>query len=197
MSAVQTGAWYRPDTAFEIFDVIVDDQEVLSCSELIALSPKHPLHNVPLLALGSKSFVESVPVCFASHIPHILGLPRIANNWAEGIVLKPNQRMSIDHSYAIKRKIPEFDDAKFDESSAWDPNAQLSEQAIGELAARLVNPARWASARSKVGENLDLIFDEVVLDVLIDLEAAFPAAMAAHDGEKIVRKCVTDYWMEE
>ena len=50
---------------------------------------------------------------------------------------------------------------------------------------RLVNPARLASARSKVGTDLSLVREEVVLDVCVDLEEAFPHAMAMRtEGEQ-------------
>ncbi len=192
-SAVQTGIWYCPDVKFTAFDIVVDDNFFLADDEMRATCTRHGLQVSPLLRRGTRAELERMQVCFQSRVPDLLGLPPIAGNWAEGMVLKPDERASINDRYVIKRKIPEFDDAKFDDSAAWDQNAQLSAQAIGDLAARLVNPARWASARSKAGENRQQIFDEVVLDVLIDLEAAFPAAMVAHDGEKIVRERVTRY----
>ena len=42
-----------------------------------------------------------------------------------------------------------------------------------------MDPARLASARSKVGT--EGLMDEIVLDVMIDLADAFPAAMAGLD----------------
>ena len=42
-----------------------------------------------------------------------------------------------------------------------------------------MNPARVASARSKVGEESAAVADEVVLDVMVDLEAAFPERFRA------------------
>jgi hypothetical protein len=58
---------------------------------------------------------------------------------------------------------------------------------IDEFAAHakhLVNDARVASARSKVGATPEAVRAEVVLDVLIDLEATFPLAYAALNAEK-------------
>jgi hypothetical protein len=43
-----------------------------------------------------------------------------------------------------------------------------------------VNPARVASARSKVGDGDPVALrDEITLDVLVDLESAFPSAIRA------------------
>jgi hypothetical protein len=51
-------------------------------------------------------------------------------------------------------------------------------------AERLVNPARIASARSKLGADPASIVDEVVLDVGIDLETTFPQGWTALGGEQ-------------
>jgi hypothetical protein len=75
----------------------------------------------------------------------------------------------------MKRKISEFDDAKFDESAAWSPG-RLTLAELLEWVDRLVNAARMQSARSKVGENRGAILDEILLDVAIDLELAFHEA---------------------
>ena len=62
--------------------------------------------------------------------------------------------------------------SRFDESTPWQPGA-VGYDVLAAWAARLVNPARLASARSKVGTAPAAIRDEVVLDVAIDLEHAF------------------------
>ena len=79
----------------------------------------------------------------------------------------------------MKRKHPHFDDARFDESAAWQPASVLPLDAWLALARRLVNPARIASARSKVGLNQHAILEEVLLDVLVDLEQFQPQAFRA------------------
>jgi hypothetical protein len=48
-----------------------------------------------------------------------------------------------------------------------------------------VNPARVASARSKVGTDPAAIVDEIVLDVAIDLETVFPAAWRDTDEARV------------
>jgi hypothetical protein len=85
----------------------------------------------------------------------------------------------------LKRKHPRFDDARYDESSAWSPRAALSESEWRQLVTLLVNPARVASARSKVGDDPALVADEVVLDVLVDLDAFQPRAFKLADLEGV------------
>jgi hypothetical protein len=77
-------------------------------------------------------------------------------------------------------KIDEFDEQRFDQSRPWDPRARLPLADLRQIGQAMVNPTRLASARSKAGPTgLDDLLDEVILDVMVDLSQAFPAAMAA------------------
>jgi len=179
-SAVQTGVWYAPDLRFAVFDLIVGDT-FLAHRDVERLATRVGFLIVPLLGRGPRADLESLPVQFPSRVPAILGLPPIANNFAEGFVLKPDTAMPLDARPIVKRKIPAFDEARFDESAPWDPMARIDASALAAWAERLVNQARLASARSKVGEDRQAVLDEVILDVMIDLEAAFPHAMRQLD----------------
>lgn len=193
-SAVQTGVWYAPDVRFALFDVLIeaDDDDVgtfLAHRELEALP--HGLFLVPVLARATRSDLDRLPVRFLTHVPRLFSLPTLADNVAEGFVLKPDLRLAADRRPIIKRKIPEFDDQRFDESTAWDPDARLTRGELTELASRLVNDARIASARSKVGDaSRSDLYNEVVLDVMLDLDAVFPQAMRAlsPDDEEQLRR---------
>jgi hypothetical protein len=117
-----------------------------------------------------------------TRIPALLGLPPLDANIAEGLVLKPDARCAPDDRPVVKRKIEEFDDARFDDSAAWRPG-RLPVEELASWVDRMVQPARLASARSKVGTDPRAIVDEVALDVAIDLELAFRDAWLALDGE--------------
>ncbi|MGC4121337.1 MAG: hypothetical protein QM765_43525 [Myxococcales bacterium] len=93
-------------------------------------------------------------------------------------MLKPDQRLAPGRRPIAKHKIPEFDEGRFDEATPFDAEAPLSLDELRVLANKLVNPVRLASARSKVGTaDEQALCDEVALDALIDLQAAFPRAM--------------------
>lgn len=171
LSAVQTGCWYDPALRFVAFDVVVDDT-FLAHRELTELG----LETVPTLGRGARQQLEKLPVIFESTYATSRGLPKVLNNFAEGYVLKPDARWSVSDRPIVKRKHPDFDDARFDESAAWSPRRSLSDEEWASLARMLVNPARLASARSKVGNEPALLREEIVLDVLLDLEAFQPAA---------------------
>jgi len=181
---VQTGIWYAPRISFALFDVVVVAQpggvtEFLSQSDMRAAGEAHGLLVAPLLGQGSRAELEALPVRFPTRVPALFGLPPIADNVAEGFVLKPDARADVAGRYVTKWKIRELDEARFDESAPWNPDAPLSLDGLRSIAERMVNAARIASARSKVGTDPGAVAEEVVLDVLVDLEGAYPGAMHA------------------
>ena len=187
LSAVQTGIWYAPDLHWVIFDILTADSDedegiFWAHGEVEALAQTHGFLVPPLVRRGRRTELETVPYSAPTRFPALLLLPPISDNIAEGIILKPDMRLAPSARPVIKRKIPEFDDAKFDESAAWAPG-RLSVDELLVWVERLVNPARMQSARSKVGEAREAIIDEVVLDVAIDLELAFREAWEACGSE--------------
>jgi Rnl2 family RNA ligase len=184
---VQTGVWYAPDVRFSLFDVQVEGDggaEFLAHRTLEALAAEHGIEAVPVLGRGARGTLEQLPVRFPTRVPALHGLPPIAGNVAEGFVLKPDARMPAATRPAVKRKIPEFDDARFDDGEKWDPQARLSYESLHARAASLMNPMRVAAARSKVGpDDVTAQAEEAALDAMVDLEAAFPAAMEALEGD--------------
>ncbi len=182
LSPVQTGIWYTPALAWVPFDVLVaagddDEGELLAHREVEALAESSGLRTPPRLARGTRAELERVEVRFATRAPAWFGLPAIAENFAEGLVLKPDARCAAGDRPVIKRKLPEFDDDRFGEAEAWRPGRLEEAELLGWIE-RMVQPARVASARSKVGEAVEAIVDEVALDVAIDLGLAFKEAWA-------------------
>lgn len=184
LSAVQTGIWYTPALAWIVFDILVaqhddDEGELLSHREVEQLAGAAGLRTPPRLGRGTRAELEHLPVRFPSRVPAQLGLPplpaAVGDNFAEGLVLKPDQRCAPSERPVIKRKLPEFDDDRFSEAEAWAPG-WLDEAALTSWVDRLVQPARLASARSKVGAEPAAIVDEVALDVAIDLGLTFRAS---------------------
>jgi hypothetical protein len=158
--------------------------DFVAADELAEAAARVGVLTPPVLAQGRKNEVAGTPVRFVSKVPELLGLPRIEGNFAEGIVVKHTGSVSAAERGIVKRKIDEFDEKRFDESEAWDSTKPLSLAELVEIAGRLVNEARMASAASKVGrENRDAWLDEVVLDILVDLTEAVPAAVAALSPE--------------
>ncbi|AGC43839.1 hypothetical protein MYSTI_02523 [Myxococcus stipitatus DSM 14675] len=185
LSAVQTGVWYSPALHWFPFDVLVartpeDEGLLLAHRDLERAAHEVGLMTPPVLRRGTRTDVNTVPTRRPSLVPAMLGLPALDANIAEGLVLKSEQPAPPGARVASKRKIEEFNEGRFDESEAWNPNQALSAEALGAWALRLVNPARVASALSKLGKGpLEPLLEEVILDVRVDLELAFPTACGA------------------
>lgn len=198
LSPVQTGIWYAADLRWAPFDILVaqsdeDEGVLLSHHEVEALAREAGLLTPPVILRGTRSEVSAVPTRAQTRVPTLLGLPPIDNNVAEGVVIKSDQRAPPSQRVSFKRKIEEFDEARFDESEAWDSQKQLSLDELVSWAERLVNPARIASALSKLGRSEPgLVVDEVELDVRVDLELAFPLAYRSLDAaaEERLSDCI-------
>lgn len=188
MSAVQTGIWYAPDLHWAPFDVLVarsdeDEGVLLAHREVEAAVREAGLLTPPVVRRGTRSDLEGVPTRGPTRLPALLGLPPIAGNVAEGLVIKSDARAAPSQRASFKRKIEEFSEGRFDESEAWDPNQPLPLEALMGWAERMVNPARIASALSKQGRgSVEPVLDEVMLDVRVDLELAFPLAYRSLDA---------------
>lgn len=185
LAPVQTGVWYAPDLRYAVFDVLVadgedDEGELLAHREVAEIAAAVGLMTPPILRRGPRPLVMAAPVRFTTQVPAGLGLPPIDGNLAEGIVCKPDARARAATRVVYKQKIAEFDEQRFGESAAWDPDQRLDLAALVAHAERMINPPRIASAASKWGRgDRQALLDEVALDVMIDLAAAFPAATAA------------------
>lgn len=198
MAPVQTGIWYAPDLHYSVFDVHLSpdpasEGELLSHSEVTVLAREASFLSVPVLGRAPRPSLSQLPVRFSTRVPALFGLPPIEDNWAEGLVLKADARARLSERAIVKRKIPEFDEAVFDESAPWDPDQAMTLEQLLSWAARLVNAPRVASARSKCGDgDTAALLEEIGLDVQVDLEMAFPLAMKglSPDDEEALRSRV-------
>ena len=182
---VQTGVWYCPDIRWALFDVLVstDEPYFLADKHIRDLSSDIGILCTPLLCKGTWSDVNQLPIRYITSLPQKFNLPQITNNFAEGYVLKPSAQCPAKNRSVVKRKIPEFDDMKFNQSLAFDPGALIGFENIRQVALSLLSKARIASASSKVGENDGEILEECIIDIIIDLEETWPKQMKLLDEE--------------
>jgi len=119
---VQTGIWYAPDLQFALFDIVhtahAEEPVFLDHDQVQELAAGASVRTVPLLARGRLADLDCLPIRFPTRVPEALGLPAIIPNNAEGYVLKPAGGGPVSARPAVKRKIAEFDERKFDESQA-------------------------------------------------------------------------------
>jgi len=182
-SPVQTGIWYGPEIRYALFDLLRADQSggwtFGTYAEVAAVAAAGGVDAVPLLRTGPRVALDTLPVRFPTRLPHLLGLPDLAGNLAEGLVLRPDSALAPQRRPIVKFKIEEFDEQRYNLSQPWDAQVILGTDRLVELGTAMVNAPRLASARSKVGPSAPgQLIDEVLLDVLVDLAAAYPAAMA-------------------
>lgn len=178
---VQTGIWYAPDLRFSIFDIVLVADEpstFLAHDRVRALAADAGLHAAPVLGRGRLTDLQRLPIRYPSRVARDLGLPAIEPNFAEGFVLKPAVAAPVATRPCAKYKIPEFDEQQFDGATALDANAHLSPEALFDLATRLVNAPRLASAQSKAGSDPAAVSEEAALDAMVDLHDMFPRHMA-------------------
>lgn len=187
LKPVQTGIWYGPALYYAVFDVLQlrgEQSWFVAHTQVEQLCEQTGLLAAPRLGRGNRQTLSRLPVRYPTTVPQRLGLPEIADNVAEGFVLKPDIALPAAKRPVVKHKIPEFDEARFDQSVAFDGGVHLAIEELLALAGQMVNPMRIASACSKVGRRREAVIEEVVLDVWIDLEAMFGRRLAAlREGE--------------
>lgn len=88
---VQRGVWYSPDISFYAFDIkIHPEDEFLNYDEAHKLFADCDFFQTPPVVRGTFAACFAFDVeTFITKVPLALGLPEIAGNFAEGIVLKP------------------------------------------------------------------------------------------------------------
>ncbi|MFF4452173.1 RNA ligase family protein [Streptomyces goshikiensis] len=155
---VQTGVWYSPGLLWLPFDATVNTATGpcwVADRALRAAAEAAGLHCAPLLAQGTLAQVGRLPVEFPTRLPGLLGLPGLADNRAEGIVVKPAGESWSAAPPMAKLKQPAFaEDERFAGSRPYRAPAGGAAGVPGWLlahAAALLTPARAAAAVSKLG----------------------------------------------
>ncbi|MFY0531588.1 RNA ligase family protein [Nannocystis pusilla] len=97
LQPVQTGIWYAPELRWAAFDALVaagedDEGELLGWSELAELARETEMLVPPVVRVGPRPHVEAAPTRAPTRVPALLGLPALADNFAEGLVVRPDAR---------------------------------------------------------------------------------------------------------
>ncbi|MFD7908055.1 RNA ligase family protein [Kitasatospora sp. NPDC059747] len=179
---VQTGVWYSPGLHWLPFDATVElpggpwwlaDRAVREAAQAAGLTC------VPALGYGPLTTLQDLPPAYPTRLPALLGLPALADNLAEGYVLKPAgewQRASARPILKVKHKAF-AEDSRYDGSR---PYVAPPEGAAGVpawllvQASALLTPARAAGAVSKLGPRTpaDAVAQEILKDVAEELAEA-------------------------
>ncbi len=195
---VQTGVWYCPDLRFVAFDLATEAgflpwrQAVERLQEAGFLTP-------PVIAEARLGELQDLPLDFPTRLPAELGLPPIAENLAEGLVLRPiGSAPQMKGRPLLKRKAPRFAESRYLEAQAW---GALEGDALGALEAHALGAlteARIDAACSKLGPRESLppvqLAAELRADIWATLEAEQGAELLALDPEEtaLLRSVVAD-----
>lgn len=180
---VQTGVWYCPDLVWILFDAAFDTDEGivwLADDTLRQAAAEAGAHYAPRIAEGTLSTLGELSPAFSSRLPALLGLPALADNLAEGLVLKPAGHWKASTQAIprplVKRKHPRFaEDSRYQGARPYVPPVEGAAGVPGWLVAEAVQrltPARAAAVLSKLGPAtaIEPLAAEILTDLLDDLE---------------------------
>jgi len=191
---VQTGVWYAPDVEFQAFDVAVvrgGERRWLGFEEARALLISAGVPCVEPLFIGPYAEALAITPEFSTRVPARHGLPPLADNLAEGIVVKPLAAVTLPDGGrpVLKIKHPRFaEDARYHQGQRWEaptPGTSPLVTLEWEMLSRLNRP-RLESALSKLGPEapVQLLVAEIVADVreeVLDANADDWARLGAED----------------
>ncbi|MFD8782414.1 RNA ligase family protein [Kitasatospora sp. NPDC059599] len=184
---VQTGVCYDPGLRWLPFDATVLTPEGrwwIADRALRTAADAAGLTCVPLLGHGTLNSLQDLPVLFPTRVPALFGLPELADNHAEGYVLKPaGQWQDTGAAGAAARPLVKVKQPAFAEDERYGgarPYLPPPEGAAGVpawllvQASALLTPARAAAAVSKLGPRAggDAVAAEITHDVTDELAEA-------------------------
>ncbi|MFI6289901.1 RNA ligase family protein [Streptomyces sp. NPDC051018] len=184
---VQTGVWYAPGLHWLPFDASIataGGRRWISDRALREAAAAAGLVCPPALGHGSLHKLQELPCAFPTRVPDALGLPGLADNFAEGYVLKPAGEWPETDSAGggtrpvVKVKQKSFaEDERFDGARPYLPPPRGAAGVPAWLLARasaLLTPARAAAVVSKLGPRApaDAVAKEITRDVVEELAEA-------------------------
>ncbi|MEL6558219.1 MAG: RNA ligase family protein [Bacteroidota bacterium] len=189
VQAIQTGVYYAPGIHFCAFDIAIEDsasgrKDYLGYETAINYFEQYEVQYARPLLIGKLNEATNFNPRINSAIPESLGLPPLADNLIEGVVIKPyNQPLGNQMTARpiFKVKNAEFEEEKrFHEAQKWSfiPNVSSKTEELSFIFDELknyVNYNRLESAVSKIGalqfENQDRVrelTEEVLRDTIAD-----------------------------
>jgi Rnl2 family RNA ligase len=155
---IQKGIQYCPDHEFYAFDILVSNGEkdiYLGVDECNKLFEEFGFFYNKELFRGTLDECLAYNPIFISTIGERLGYPRLENNYAEGVVIKPitDLRFANGERIIIKNKNPKFNE--FEKSDKKEkPQVELSDTCINLMneIGNYVTEARLGNVMSHLGE---------------------------------------------
>eukprot|EP01127_Copromyxa_protea_P013982 TRINITY_DN3823_c0_g1_i1.p1 TRINITY_DN3823_c0_g1~~TRINITY_DN3823_c0_g1_i1.p1 ORF type:complete len:367 (-),score=85.33 TRINITY_DN3823_c0_g1_i1:17-1117(-) len=163
LEPVQTGVYYSPDVHFCAFDILVQrtGHPPVFVDYEIAMNvfKETDFFFAKPLYVGKYEDCLNFNIRFNSKIHENFGLPPLASNQAEGVVIKPLKELVVSTKKGatraiVKKKAPEFAEVKYHEAEkpkvGFNENGNLVEALQWEIAAYITDN-RVINALSKIG----------------------------------------------
>ncbi|BBM88004.1 RNA ligase family protein [Candidatus Uabimicrobium amorphum] len=187
ISAVQTGVYYSPDIEFSIFDIAITSgatREYLTWDVFCKVLDEVQLLRCQSLFTGKYQKAMAFNERFQSTIPSLLGLPKIEDNLAEGVVIKPVVPVYVSSKKGavraiLKKKISEFTESKkfheaqkWSESSIWESwkytiDAMLTKNRVDSAISKIGNVS--VSDAAQVQKVCDLVVEDLAEELNLDV----------------------------
>ena len=163
---IQTGISYSPDIQYVAYDIMInkkDSKKYLNYIDTIEFLKESDFDVLKSIFVGKYSEAMFFNPRFESEIYKKFGLPKIKNNFAEGIVVRSSKNILVPIKNGVVRplikiKIPEFKEESMDFKSL----------SYDEMINNCINNNRINAYISKVGkiENIDIALEDIFLDIL-------------------------------
>lgn len=166
LNAIQTGVYYSPDIQFCAFDIAIETAEYryyMDYETAVSYLEKAGIFYAKILYQGSLTTCLEFDIAFDSLLPNLLGLPPLASNLVEGVVLKPLHNLvpPSDATYfrpTLKLKNEAFaEELKFHQAQKWSftTNKKTNGETLNFLLLDLrnyVTKNRLNNVLSKIGQ---------------------------------------------
>ena len=161
---VQGGIYYHPDNKFYAFDLKVNSRLILTIEKTKALFKEAGLFHAETLFKGTFQEALDYDPIFLTTIPSKFDLPEIENNFAEGVVIKPNEhRLMGESRVLIKNKHPKHQE-NMKPKREKKPEIELSEAGdkLYDELFNLINENRLRNVLSKIGDVTQKDFPKIM-----------------------------------
>ena len=193
---IQSGVYYTPSVEFMAFDIAIatapGQLEFLPFSGALDHLTGAGIAGVPVCHVGTLDEVLALPVTFPTRVPECFGLPPLADNLAEGLVIRPYEEsvhalLENGKATILKRKHPAFAETSYHEAQRWPGRSRAAAErdALGradDLTTAMLTENRIDSAISKIGppdspEARREVEAEVLRDIRDELEERHGAVL--------------------
>ncbi|MDA1020381.1 MAG: hypothetical protein O2962_02405 [Cyanobacteria bacterium] len=186
---LQQGVCYSADNDFYAFDLRIHNASYLSLDESMSIFEELGFLYAKELFRGTLDACLAFPYEFESKIPGYLGLPVIASNIAEGLVIKPLEAKFLPSKarVIIKNKNPKYEEKIIKKTKHKKTKVKLTDacKKLAQEAENYINQNRLDAAISKLGEVHDgQLIGFLAKDAYEDFAKDFIKELEALDKEE-------------